>query len=694
MADGGRGDDTQREALAKIEALVGRLAWRIRAQRALEWATTAAVVGLLAWMVGVALYKTGWVSWGQLVRVGWASAGLVALVAVLGGLMRLDRVKLAQRIDRSHALHDRLSTALSLAEEPERAERAIREAQLEDAVRHTAQVELKRAAPWRWPQEVALVAAMLVCAVGLHLLKAPSHKRELVSPTIKVEHRRILDKATVQLERERIEQLRELVKDSKDPRMQELVEELDALLDDVEQQKISEKEFLGKLDELQKKMVDRYKEQDNQRQELRDKLKEAAEKLEKEASKELKDQQEVRALVEALKREDMKGAKEALDALAKKLEDKDLSARDLEQMAKLAEKFADKIDPDDPKLKKLFEENESKLKDLIEKLEKKGLDKLSEDEKQRLNRAKEDLDKLNKDRESSGKQDATSRQLKQLKREVDEMAKKMKQEADDKKKQTKQNDREKAREQGGKPSYRQEAAKQARQAAKQAGEQEQQKRGEQARRDAQKQLEELRESMQRQRGRGDDQGQRQQDQQIEDFMRRAQGKEQEGKEQEGKQGHKGQQGQQGQARAGQEDQGQDKQPEDGQAGDSKQGGKQGDGEEGKDKGAEGGDKPGEGEERSRSAGKGQGSRELGEETELRGRRVDSKVEGQQLRQGQSRSEIIKSASEKGFATRQYKEVYGDYSSVVEEVMEKENVPKGYRYYVKRYFQLIKPRGQE
>jgi len=80
-------------------------------------------------------------------------------------------------------------------------------------------------------------------------------------------------------------------------------------------------------------------------------------------------------------------------------------------------------------------------------------------------------------------------------------------------------------------------------------------------------------------------------------------------------------------------------------------------------------------------------------TSLKTNRVDVKVKGEEGK-GESKSEIIKGASEEGFASRKYKEVYGDYSSVVEEVMEKENVPKGYRYYVKRYFQLIKPREQE
>jgi len=59
--------------------------------------------------------------------------------------------------------------------------------------------------------------------------------------------------------------------------------------------------------------------------------------------------------------------------------------------------------------------------------------------------------------------------------------------------------------------------------------------------------------------------------------------------------------------------------------------------------------------------------------------------------GPSRSETILGSAEKGFATAAYKRVYGDYSAVVEEVMSKEQVPPGYRFYVKRYFQLIKPR---
>jgi hypothetical protein len=81
---------------------------------------------------------------------------------------------------------------------------------------------------------------------------------------------------------------------------------------------------------------------------------------------------------------------------------------------------------------------------------------------------------------------------------------------------------------------------------------------------------------------------------------------------------------------------------------------------------------------------------MGEATRLDSRRRATRVEGKQG-EGPSRSQTILGSAEKGFASRNYQQVYADYASVVEEVISKEHVPPGYRYYIKRYFQLIKPR---
>lgn len=93
-----------------------------------------------------------------------------------------------------------------------------------------------------------------------------------------------------------------------------------------------------------------------------------------------------------------------------------------------------------------------------------------------------------------------------------------------------------------------------------------------------------------------------------------------------------------------------------------------------------------------SDGVGQGSGGLlkGDKTALDAKRRASLVRGKEGK-GASRSEVILGAAEDGFAARDYRKVYGVYTAVVEDVLKREDVPLGYRYYVKRYFQLIRPR---
>jgi hypothetical protein len=72
---------------------------------------------------------------------------------------------------------------------------------------------------------------------------------------------------------------------------------------------------------------------------------------------------------------------------------------------------------------------------------------------------------------------------------------------------------------------------------------------------------------------------------------------------------------------------------------------------------------------------------------------DTQVPGADTGQGGSRSQVILGASERGFASRNYKTVYTEYHQVAEESLAKDEIPGGYRFYVKRYFQLIRPREE-
>ena len=72
---------------------------------------------------------------------------------------------------------------------------------------------------------------------------------------------------------------------------------------------------------------------------------------------------------------------------------------------------------------------------------------------------------------------------------------------------------------------------------------------------------------------------------------------------------------------------------------------------------------------------------------------DTQVQGADTGQGGSRSQVILGAAERGFASRGYQKVYTEYHQVAEESLAKDDIPGGYRFYVKRYFQLIRPREE-
>jgi hypothetical protein len=60
--------------------------------------------------------------------------------------------------------------------------------------------------------------------------------------------------------------------------------------------------------------------------------------------------------------------------------------------------------------------------------------------------------------------------------------------------------------------------------------------------------------------------------------------------------------------------------------------------------------------------------------------------------GPTRSQVIQSAAQRGFAHTGYQNVFTDYQAVVEESLDGAAVPPGRRYIVRRYFQLIRPQS--
>jgi hypothetical protein len=102
-----------------------------------------------------------------------------------------------------------------------------------------------------------------------------------------------------------------------------------------------------------------------------------------------------------------------------------------------------------------------------------------------------------------------------------------------------------------------------------------------------------------------------------------------------------------------------------------------------------------GQEGSGVSGKGAGSGHdpnlAGDPTKLDGKTQDVSAAGVDSGQGAASAEVIYGAAERGFVGKGYQQVFTDYQTVAEQVMEQDQIPPGYRFYVRRYFQLIRPR---
>lgn len=91
------------------------------------------------------------------------------------------------------------------------------------------------------------------------------------------------------------------------------------------------------------------------------------------------------------------------------------------------------------------------------------------------------------------------------------------------------------------------------------------------------------------------------------------------------------------------------------------------------------------------AGSGSGGEVRGEATKAVGKNVDVAAAGVDSGQGEVSSEVVYGAATRGFAGADYRNVFTEYKSVAEEALAGDEIPPGYKFYVRRYFQLIRPR---
>jgi hypothetical protein len=80
----------------------------------------------------------------------------------------------------------------------------------------------------------------------------------------------------------------------------------------------------------------------------------------------------------------------------------------------------------------------------------------------------------------------------------------------------------------------------------------------------------------------------------------------------------------------------------------------------------------------------------GEPQRLAGTARDVRAHGPDTGRGKSRRQVILAAAERGFRGAGYRDTFVEYRTVAREHLEQDRIPDGRRFYVRRYFELIRP----
>ncbi len=684
--------------IAKVAATAER---RLRLVRALAWGTSAACVSLVAAVVTLIVRKTNHCS----ERAAWIAfaleVGFVVAVALAAWLRKLPQRAGAIALDRHHGLKDRLSSALSFGELPQTDRTPFMDAAIDDALGVVKDVQPAKAVPVKAPRDLGVAAALAVACGFIALFEIREHKPAMSQKTIDPVEVTSDDLDAFQkfLQEQEQKQQSDEAKDA--------TREFNQLIKDLADKRLDRTDAFRKMQELEDKL---------QTGNAADKkaLEDALQKM----GEELKKSELTKPAGESLDNKNLKDAEKNFHDLAKNLrngsnkvdkEQLDKMREALKQAAENAQKNKDELEKkrDELKkevdlLKKKQQENHpdggapnDQEKDLLQKKERelerldqqaqqaaqnqRSLDKLdqelqkaAEDLMHDLGASANDLDQGAEDLDRMAQQEMTDQEKEELKQKLQELRELLRQQGQGGHQQMvrlqrfQQHARGNTGGQGGQGGQNQGPT-----------------------------------------GQGGDQGEGQQGQGQQGQGQQGQGQQGQGQQGQGQQG----QGQQGQGQGGQGQQGQGQGGQGGQQGQG-QGGQGGQGQgqsevwvvgpngekilmltRGQGQGQGQGGQGGQGGQPNQGPGWGTGhdSNVQGGATNPKVGTQDTQVSGQDTGQGQTRSQVILGAAERGFTNRGYTKVYREYHTVAEEALNKDEIPGGYRFYVRRYFQLIRPR---
>ncbi|MBL9021415.1 MAG: hypothetical protein JNL21_04415 [Myxococcales bacterium] len=680
--------------LGSIRRAAGLAELRMRLSRSLRVAPLSVTIALALAAVTLAAHKLAPErlpeprAWLVFAGIG----GLLVVVHAVAFLLKLPPNAGTLALDRHHGHHGRLTNAIEFSAVPKAERTELMQAAIDEACSFVAArprratLATSRAAPIVVPLEVGAALAPAVVLVALALLELP-RAVPVTTTEAKTIDPLVLSEDDLDLFREAA---KELERPDQSPEVKQALERFNRLIEDMADRRLDRTEAFRQMESIERELLDGA---EADAKKLEAELKETAKQLEKsELSKEIAD---------ALKDQDLKRAEQKTKELAEKL--KTTKKPDKKQLEKLREALKKASEQRKQALEAINERRKELEEQLLKKkkdLEKETNPQKKEEEERLLKKKERELERL--DREAAEQQRA-NRELERLDRELAEAAQNLLKEA------------------GITQEDLQKAAQDLQQAAEDINRMEREGMSQKDKEQLKQKLEELRERLRQEQKAGKKGRAR-----LENFSKRARGGK--GKQGKGKQGEGGDEQGEGQGKSGdkmdREGQGQDgegegEEGEDGQQGKGKGKGKgqgegEGEGEEGLEisfgpggnipipgagqgqgEGQSGqGDQPGEGSGKGDKGpgGVGSGGDPRGAATDGAGMdTMDVEAAANDSGQGAIAKQVIRSAADRGFRGSKYKQVYKEAKTKAEEDMKTETIPDGYRFYVQRYFQLIRPR---
>ncbi len=573
----------------------------------------------------------------RLTFVGVALLATVAIGVAHAALRGRPKWSGARALDAHHGLKDRVTNALSFAQETHPT--PLMEAAISDALRYHDKLSPRKAVPLRVPSEFIASLLLAGAVYGISLLEVRTTR--LVTHKIQTVQPMPLDSEDVEFLKELAQQLEE---ETKDPEALAAVRRFNQLVEDIAERQLDRKEIFQRLEQLENELL-RGSELDSA----------AMDEGLKGLAEELKKSKLTKPVAEAMEDKNLPDAEEAMRKLAERLKQQKpgVSKQELERLRKALDAASKKNNQRLERLNAQRTELEEQRRRLLKK--KNEGKPLSKSEQQQLKQNDRQLKKLDRKKKQSEK---AKKEFSELDKELAKAAQELMKELGDAAQSM----------ESGAESLNRMAKKELSRKEKEA---------------LKKQLEEMRQMLRQAK-----KGGKKRREMLERFRRMARGGQQSGNPG----GKPGQGKGQGQGQG----QGQGKGPGKLSLGQGQPGGGGVEvpipGQGSSSSAQQGGQDPGTGAgQGGKQWGSGSDPNVRGDKTDLQGQTKDVAAAGVDSGEGSASSEVVYGAAERGFTGRGYQKIYTDYKTVAEEVMESDDIPPGYKFYVRRYFQLIRPR---